>query len=147
MRMRRIKLTLRINDDHMLCLCLNKNRLIPFSPSIFARQSGAGRRRLCQAQEDNLSLSKNPGVVKGRLPIKLYSGSDGMHVRTDENPEVFVPCGFCRPGANARGKTRKSSKKWLNATFLTLLGLFITKGPFNMQRRFCGGQKPHLTGL
>ena len=90
MRMRRIKLTLRINDDHMLCLCLNKNRLIPFSPSIFARQSGAGRRRLCQAQEDNLSLSKNHGVVKGWLPIKLYSGSDGMHVRTDESPKVFV---------------------------------------------------------
>ena len=31
------------------------------------------------------SLSINPGVVKGRLPLKLYSGSDGMHVRTDEN--------------------------------------------------------------
>ena len=30
-------------------------------------------------------VSKNPGVVKGRLPLKLYSGSDGMHVRTDEN--------------------------------------------------------------
>ena len=26
-----------------------------------------------------------PGVVKGRLPLKLYSGSDGIHVRTDEN--------------------------------------------------------------
>ena len=33
-----------------------------------------------------LSLSINPGVVKGRLPLKLYSGSDGMRVRTDENP-------------------------------------------------------------
>ena len=44
-------------------------------------------------------VSINPGVVKGRLPLKLYSGSDGMHVRTDENPKVFVPCGFCRPGA------------------------------------------------
>ena len=31
------------------------------------------------------SLSINLGVVKGRLPLKLYSGSDGMHVRTDEN--------------------------------------------------------------
>ena len=30
-------------------------------------------------------VSINPGVVKGRLPLKLYSGSDGMHVRTDEN--------------------------------------------------------------
>ena len=31
------------------------------------------------------SLSINPWVVKGRLPLKLYSGSDGTHVRTDEN--------------------------------------------------------------
>ena len=66
------------------------------------------------------SLSINHWVVKGRLPLKLYSGSDGTHVRTDENPEVFVPCGFFRPGANARGKTRKSSKKWRSATFSTL---------------------------
>ena len=33
----------------------------------------------------NTRVSKNPGVVKGRLPLKLYSGSVGMHVRTDEN--------------------------------------------------------------
>ncbi len=58
-----------------------------------------------------LSLSINPGIVKGRLLLKLYSGSDGMHVRMDESPEVFVPCYFCRPGANARGKTRENSKK------------------------------------
>ena len=55
--------------------------------------------------KDSLLLSE-----KLRLPLKLYSGSDGMHVRTDENPKVFVPCGFCRPGANARGETRKNSK-------------------------------------
>ena len=67
-----------------------------------------------------LSLSINPGIVKGRLLLKLYSGSDGMHVRTDENPKVFVPCDFCRPGANARGKPRENSKKWRPATFLTL---------------------------
>ena len=69
-----------------------------------------------------LCLTINPGVVKGRLPLKLYSGSDGMHVRTDENLKVFVPCGFCRPGANARGKTRKNSKKRPSAAFLTLSG-------------------------
>ena len=68
------------------------------------------------------SLSINPWVVKGRLPLKLYSGSDGTHVRTDENPEVFVPCGFCRPGAVAIGKTRKNSKKRRSAAFLTLSG-------------------------
>ena len=68
----------------------------------------------------NTRVSKNPGVVKGRLPLELYSGSDGMHVRTDENLQVFVPCGLCRPGANARGKTRENSKKWPSATFSTL---------------------------
>ncbi len=67
-------------------------------------------------------VSKNPGVVKGRLPLKLYSGSDDMCVRTDENPKVFVLFGFCRPGANARGETRKNSKKWRIATFFDRLG-------------------------
>jgi hypothetical protein len=42
-----------------------------------------------------------------------------MCVRTDENPEVFVLCGFYRPGANAIGETRKNSKKWQYATFST----------------------------
>ena len=65
--------------------------------------------------KDSLLLSE-----KLRLPLKLYSGSDGMHVRTDENPKVFVPCYFCRPGANARGETRKNSKKWRPATFLSV---------------------------
>ena len=64
--------------------------------------------------KDSLLLSE-----KLRLPLKLYSGSDGMHVRTDENLQVFVPCDFCRPGADARGKTRENSKKWRPATFLT----------------------------
>ena len=55
------------------------------------------------------SLSKNTGVVKGRLPLKLYSGSDGMHVRTDENPEVFVPSTFAAREREAKPvKTRKS---------------------------------------
>ena len=35
------------------------------------------------------SLSIN-GVVKGRLPLKLYSGSDGMNVITDEN--LYAAC-------------------------------------------------------
>ena len=64
-------------------------------------------------------VSKNPRVDKGPQPLKLYSGSDDMCVRTDENPKVFVLCYFCRPGANARGETRKNSKKWRIATFLT----------------------------
>ena len=68
-----------------------------------------------------ISLSINPGVVKGRLPLKFYSGSDGMHVRTDENLWVFIPCGFCRPGANARGETRKNSKKVATSHFFDRL--------------------------
>ena len=35
------------------------------------------------------SLSIN-GVVKGRLPLKLYSGSHGMHVITDKN--LYAAC-------------------------------------------------------
>ena len=35
------------------------------------------------------SLSIN-GVVKGRLALKLYSGSGGMHVITDEN--LYAAC-------------------------------------------------------
>ena len=35
------------------------------------------------------SLSIN-GVVKGRLPLKLCSGSGGMHVITDEN--LYAAC-------------------------------------------------------
>ena len=37
--------------------------------------------------KDSLLLSE-----KLRLPLKLYSGSDGMCVRTDENPKVFAVC-------------------------------------------------------
>ena len=59
-----------------------------------------------------------------------------MCVRTDENPEVFVLCGFCRPGANARGKTCESSKKWRSATFSTLRASL--SGCFFMRRHaFC----------
>lgn len=35
-----------------------------------------------------------------------------MCVKADESPQVFIPCVFCRPGTNVRGKTRESSKKW-----------------------------------
>ena len=78
-------------------------------------------------------VSKSPGVVKGRLPLKLYSGSDGMYVRTDENPKVFVPCGFCRPGAVARGKTCENSKSGVRPLFLHSEDLLIPS-PFYCQR-------------
>ena len=61
-------------------------------------------------------LSKTLGLIRDRSPLCSIR-SDDMCVRTDENPEVFVLCGFRRPGANARGGTRKNSKKWRFTTF------------------------------
>ncbi len=61
---------------------------------------------------------RKPGVDKGPKPLMFKSGSDGMYVRTDESRQAFVPYGFCRPGAPARGKTRKYSKKRHLAAFL-----------------------------
>ena len=43
-----------------------------------------------------LSLSINPGIDKGSY---VQSGSDDKCVRTDENPDIFALCGFCRPEA------------------------------------------------
>ena len=64
-------------------------------------------------------LSKTLGLIRDRSPLCSIR-SDDMCVRTDENPEVFVLCGFRRPGANARGGTRKNSKKWRLTTFSTV---------------------------
>ena len=53
-----------------------------------------------------LALTTPPRVASlGLQPIHL------LCVQTDEPPRVFVLCGFCRPGANARGKARENSKK------------------------------------
>ena len=61
-----------------------------------------------------LSLSKDPGVDKGPQPLMFNPAlttqgklprrgkrrpPGGVCVRTDENPEVFVLCGFCRTEA------------------------------------------------
>ena len=51
---------------------------------------------------------KSPGVVKGPQPLQVHSGFDDLCVKTDENPQVFVPCGFCRPGARRQAKTGKT---------------------------------------
>ena len=61
-------------------------------------------------------MSKTLGLIRDRSPLCSIR-SDDMCVRTDENPEVFVLCGFRRPGANARGGTRKNLKKWRLTTF------------------------------
>ena len=85
------------------------------------RPSGAFLRR--NKRERPIALPRDcrkpPGLIRGRSPY-VPSGSDDRCVRTDENPLVFVRCRFCRPGANARGKTCESSKKWRSATFSTL---------------------------
>ena len=51
-----------------------------------------------------------PRGWQGPAATYVQSGSDDMYVRTDENPEVFVLCGFRRPGANARAKPAKLEK-------------------------------------
>ena len=58
--------------------------------------------------------------TQGELPRRGKRRPLEVCVRTDENPEVFVRCRFCRPGANARGKTCENSKKWRSSTFSTL---------------------------
>ena len=63
---------------------------------------------------------KTPGLIRGRS-LLCSIRSDDMCVRTDENPKVFVLCYFCRPGANARGETRKNSKKVATSHFFDRL--------------------------
>ena len=53
---------------------------------------------------------KNPGVVKGRLPLKLYSGSDGMHVRTDETFRFSYLAGFAARELMREAKPEKTQK-------------------------------------
>ena len=65
-------------------------------------------------------IVENPGVDQGAAAPYVPSGSDDKCVRTEENPEAFVRCRFCRPGANAGSKTCESSKKWRSATFSIL---------------------------
>ena len=59
---------------------------------------------------------KSPRVVKGPQPLKLISAlttcaSKRMKTRG------FVLCGFCRPGAYARGKTRKKLEEMATRHF------------------------------
>ena len=58
----------------------------------------------------NTRVSKNPGVVKGRLPLKLYSGSDGMHVRTDETFRFSYLAGFAARELMREAKPEKTQK-------------------------------------
>ena len=70
-------------------------------------------------------VSKNPGVVKGRLPLKLYSGSDDMCVRMDETPEVFVFCGFAARERMREAKPVKLKKVAFSHFFDILKARFL----------------------
>ena len=72
-----------------------------------------------------VSLSKNTGVVKGRQPLKLYSGSDDMCVRTDETPEVFVFCGFAARERMREAKPVKLKKVAFSHFFDILKARFL----------------------
>ena len=65
-------------------------------------------------------VSKNPGVVKGRLPLKLYSGSDGMHVRTDETFRFSYLAGFAARELMREAKPVKTRKVAFGHFFYTL---------------------------
>ncbi len=64
-------------------------------------------------QKDSLgrqSLNRcHPRVVKGPQPLKFHPALTTCASERG-NPAGFVPCGFFRPGANARGKTRETRK-------------------------------------
>ena len=46
-----------------------------------------------------LILSKTPGVVKGRLPLKQIPALTACTSERMKTFLVFIPFGFCRPGA------------------------------------------------
>ena len=68
----------------------------------------------------NTRVSKNPGVVKGRLPLKLYSGSDGMYVRTDETFRFSYLAGFAARELMREAKPVKTRKVAFGHFFDTL---------------------------
>ena len=80
----------------------------------------------------HLRLSKNPGVDQGPQPLMFHPAlttqgelprrgkrrpPGGVCVRTDKNPEGFVLCGFCRPGAMREAKPVKVRKSGVQPLF------------------------------
>ena len=57
-----------------------------------------------------------PGLPGAAAPY-VPSGSDDMCVRTDENPEGFVLCGFCRPERMREAKPVKARKSGVQPLF------------------------------
>ena len=62
-------------------------------------------------------MSINLGVVKGRLPLKLYSGSDGMYVRTDGNVRFSYLAGFAARERERKAKPVKTRKSGVQPLF------------------------------
>ena len=65
----------------------------------------------------SLSLSITPGVDKGRQPLIFNPALTTCASERMKTQRFFVLCGFCRPGANARGKTRKTQKSGIQPLF------------------------------
>ena len=72
-----------------------------------------------QVGDEAFQPVKKPGVDKGPQPLMFNPALTTCASERMKTQRFFVLCGFCRPGANARGKTRKT-QKWHSATFLTL---------------------------
>ena len=77
--------------------------------------------------------------------LGFKSGSDDMRVGTDENREVFVLCGFCRPGASkgreAKPVTSKSGavdfgQRYMHACQKTDINVSETAGFYKRGKAF-----------
>ena len=81
------------------------------------------------------SLSINPGGDKGDAAPYVQSGADDMCVRTDENPGVFVLCGFRRPGAMREAKSVKTQKVAFSHFFDSLRVAAYAAALFTLRRK------------
>ena len=81
------------------------------------------------------SLSINPGGDKGDAAHYAQSGADDMCVRTDENPGVFVLCGFRRPGAMREAKSVKTQKVAFSHFFDSLRVVAYAAALFTPRRK------------
>ena len=105
----------------------------------------------------HLRLSKNPGVDQGPQPLMFHPAlttqgelprrgkrrpPGGVCVRTDKNPEGFVLCGFCRPGAMREAKPVKVLKSGVQPLFrhseVAFSHFFICNNPLGGRGRSPG---------
>ena len=105
----------------------------------------------------HLRLSKNPGVDQGPQPLMFHPAlttqgelprrgkrrpPGGVCVRTDKNPEGFVLCRFCRPGAMREAKPVKVRKSGVQPLFrhseVAFSHFFICNNPLGGRGRSPG---------